>query len=577
MQIILNDQFRPSQGNLKKRAKSNLRAGLTTTMGWLKVSYQRDVKVDAIMASRINDLQDNIAKVNTLIADLEDAEQLADHERQSEELKNNLKALQDQAEVYRSEGLVIDRVLTENITVSENVTDTESYLDADWIDEMIPMSRGRCKDMFGFAPDTAITYTKDGRPADKTRTVNGVQVAIGDKERDDTEFLRIHEVWNKGSNIVFVLCEGYDGYMREPKPPKITGERWYPYFLWAPIMVDGAFIPESYVDQLQSLQDEYNETRTNLREHRKNTIPHWVGLKEYISEEDADKLKNPKPFELTLIDGETGVPVTHYLALMQQPPIDPAVYDTTQTRVDFEIVSGQGDAARGVVAKPKTLGEAEIVEQGLATRMGEMQDTNEDMMQEIAQYAAELLLQELTEQQVQRIAGPGSIWPQLTRDEIFDMVQIQIRAGSTGKPDKNRERETWIQFLPLLKDTLVQVSELRGGGQDDLAEGLVKLAQESLRRFDERLDIEEFFPKKQEGEVDPKELQRMQQQQDAARQQAQLAQAQITEIWSKALKNVADAEAAEAGQQFAQYMEQMNMLVSLLQPQQQAAGPQTLQ
>lgn len=543
LSIILNNQFSPAQANLKARAKANIMSTQTTAWGILKVLYQRDIVQDPIIKARMEDIQDNIKHVERLIKDIEDETQRASHEAMKEELKHQLMALEQKVEVVRQEGLVIDRVLSENLIISSNVRELGSYLQAEWMAESIYGSRDWAKDMFGFAPEKATTYVRKGE---------GYQ-AEKPKEEEQEE-LCIWEIWHRKTNTIYTICEGYSGYMREPYHPTRLGERWYPYFILAFNPVDGTLIPLSDVEMLRELQDEYNETRTNLREHRRWSIPHWVGLKGSISKADAKALRDAEPFELVLIEGDEGKPLRQYLEVFQNPPLDVKLYDTSAIRVDWELISGQPDAARGVVAKAKTLGEAEYLQQGMATRMNDRVDINEDMMRDMAQYAAEILLQELTPEQVQRIAGPGAIWPRLTKDEVFDMVSIRIRAGSSGKPDKRLEQEVWMQFLPLLTDAVMKVLEARKLNDHKTADTIIKLMEETMRRFDERLDINAFFPQREEeGEVDPEQLMLMQQQNEAARKQLELMDAQIMELKSKVLKNVADAEAAEVGAQFDAY------------------------
>lgn len=559
--IVLSDQFKPGQANLKRRAKANVRAGLTTSLGWLKATYQRDIERDPIIQNRLQDAQDQLMRLRAEMDDLKEEERVGEAERKQEELRQQISALQEQAQVVRSEGLIIDRVLTENLILSGEVSDTDSYLQAEWIAERIYMPRSRIKQLFGFAPGKATIYNEHGKKQD------GGQASMSEEVADLVEHLCIYEVWHRGGTRVYTFCEGYHGYLREPFTPQRVGERWYPYFGYAPLPVDGEFLPSCYVEQVLPLQDEYVETRTRLREHRRNHVPHWVGLKGAISSEDADKLRKSEPFEITLIDGEPGQNIRNYLDVMTQPPFDPQAYDTTETRVGFELVSGQGDAARGVVAKPKTLGEAEIVEQGLAVRMSDLQDAHEDLMQELAQYCLEILLQELTPEQVLRIAGPGAVWPNLSKDEIFDMVEIQIEAGSTGRPNQDKERQVWIELMPLLRDTVQLVHELRKNGQDDVADAMVEIFKEAMRRFDDRIDMERFFPPAEEEEgISPQRAQEMQAQQQAMQQQAELLSAQIAELKSRALKNIAEAEAKEVGEQFDRYMEQLRFLAGLMSP-----------
>lgn len=570
LSIVLNNQFSQSQANLKGKAKANVMSAQTTAWGILKVIYQRDIEKDPIIMARIEDIQDNIQHVEMLMKDIEDDMLRGEQEAKREELKHQLMALEAKVEVVRQEGMVIDRVLSENLVISGNVREIVSYPESNWMAERIYGPKEWSKKMFGFSPHKGTTYVRQGDSYKEGR-----------QKEDVEEELCFWEIWDKTTNTIYTLCDGYDGYMREPYHPEKLGERWYPYFILAFNPLDGTLIPLSDVELLRELQDEYNETRTNLREHRRWSIPHWVGLSGSVSEKDAKTLRDAQPFEIALIDGDPGRKLRDYLEVFENPAIDPRVYDVQPIRVDWELISGQPDAARGVVAKAKTLGEAEYLQQGMATRMNDRVDVNEDMMQQIAQYSAEILLQELTEQQVLRITGPGATWPQLTKDETFDMVQIRIRAGSTGKPDKRLEQEVWMQFLKPITEAVIRVHEFRKAGDTATADSLIKIMQETMRRFDERLDINTFFPEQEEGQIDPQQMAIMEQQQEAARKQLELMDAQILELKSKVLKNVAEAEAKELGAQFDLYQQQIERLQQgLVSPAARAsatASPGTLQ
>jgi len=108
------------------------------------------------------------------------------------------------------------------------------------------------------------------------------------------------------------------------------------------------------------------------------------------------------------------------------------------------------------------------------------------------------------------------------------MVQINIRAGSSGRPNHSREREQWVQMLPQVQQSVQQIVQLRQAGQHDMAETVLKLLEETLRRFDERIDIESFIPSirsdaqqpEQAAQIPP-ELVQQQQQIGAAVEQLQ--------------------------------------------------------
>lgn len=60
------------RASLKERAKGTVRAAITTGMGAVKVIYQRDLQEDPEIRSRINDAQDDVARLEALLAEIED-------------------------------------------------------------------------------------------------------------------------------------------------------------------------------------------------------------------------------------------------------------------------------------------------------------------------------------------------------------------------------------------------------------------------------------------------------------------------------------------------------------------------
>ena len=66
-QVMLNDLF-IEEGRLKQRMKSNVRATMTTSVGWIKMSFQESLRGDPIILRRANDVQDNLRRIEYLIA-----------------------------------------------------------------------------------------------------------------------------------------------------------------------------------------------------------------------------------------------------------------------------------------------------------------------------------------------------------------------------------------------------------------------------------------------------------------------------------------------------------------------------
>ena len=492
------------RARLKDRAKATVRSALTSSFGVVKVMYQRDIQTDPIILARINDTQDNIAEAERLMADIDDPDQLQAQEANLEELKQLMTALKEQVEVVASEGLVIDRVLTDNLLIDPSVCEFFDYRDADWHCQIIPMKKSTAEATYGMKLESAKAYTgNDQMPKKDGRLASAAAMLDEDKQ------IAILEIWDKNTQRVYTIAEGCDFWLREPYSPRKVGERWFPFFLLPYQVVDGQFVAPSLVDLTYILQDEHNSARDRFNEHRDLCLPGWVASGE-VSEKSIKRFKDSELGEITIIDTE-GKPLSNVIMAREHPKIDPVVYDTSAVRYDWEQVTGLQDAARSTVVKPKTATEASILQQSLSGRVSEFRDQVEDWLQEIAQYAAQILLQELTPAQVERMMGPpepqtintGGLpmvvevkpydWPQLSRDQVFEMVEMRIRAGTTGAPDKLEEQENWGKILPIIQNLVTGIMQARMQGAD--AEPLINLLRETIKRFDERLDVEQFIPK----------------------------------------------------------------------------------
>ena len=101
-----------------------------------------------------------------------------------------------------------------------------------------------------------------------------------------------------------------------------------------------------------------------------------------------------------------------------------------------------------------------------------------------------------------------------------------------------------MQFLlPKLSEAIQAIAQLRESGQNDLAEAMIIVAQETLRRLYERFDVHEFLPKeKDKSEPDPQKQQQMQQQMEMQQIQIDQLKANVEETQSETQKNLAQAE-----------------------------------
>lgn len=483
------------EAKLKKRAKRLLTAAYTTSVGWWKLCWQEGPGVDPIITSKLKDTQDNLERLASQKAELDDPSLGTDLDLQMAKLNETLEGLQSQTEVSVARGLTLDFVLSEDILILDpSVRELGDYERSSAIAHRVWMTRDKFKAEFGYEVTKGKSYgEKDGLMSE------GTQV-----DRKD-ELLCVYEAWDQDTNRILTLCEGDEGFCKPPFSPDWTGERWYPFFAMAFNEIEGAFYPLSDIELTAPQVEDINTAADDFKRDRKEALPVNVVRKGgSLTPADVERIKNRQGGDIITVEGVGGAKLSDDLFMGQLAKIDPQNYDTSQARAFMEQIVGGGDAARGTVMKAKTATEAEILSQGLRGRSAERTDTMEDVLTEVGIYSLQILLRKLTQEEVKRIAGPDATWPTMTIDEIFDQVTIEVRGGSTGKPDRLQEQDRWTKLLPVIEKTVEQVGELRLKGQDGLANALVELTKETLRRFDERLDIEQFLPPAPEqGQPDP--------------------------------------------------------------------------
>jgi len=522
--------------NLKKAAKRAVRAAQTCSFGIVKLQYQRDIRTDPIISKRIQDSQDNILNIESLLAQIEDEGKRCDLESKRRELEQAIQGLEAQKEVIAGEGLVLDVVKTDRMLFDPAIDDIWDYQDGDWVVEKIPMRKSKAMGIFTVDKETIST---DG---------NGLEVKIIKKEpmdlsgatafkvgaMDDTAnasrpysanmqvadnsdpLILVYEVWNKVDNTIYTLIDGITTqFARKPYQPQYAGERWWPYFLLPFASVDGEFVAQSLVDCLEKLQQEHNETRDKFAEVRRTIRPHLIVSAE-VSDKQITNRTHPELGEIIIVDTQ-GQALQNFVLEGTQIQIDPRLYDTSAIQNDWEMVSGLQEAARSVVTTPKTATEANISDQSLAARVSEFRDQVEDWLTEIAKCASELCLLAMTPQQVEQIMGgpekpdqdeveealmSGKMpqpeaksyeWPENRSPEtVFNLVQIKVRSGSTSAPNKLQTQENWARALPLIQQGIVQIRQIDAAGGDSTPER--ELLKETAARFDETIDVERFLP-----------------------------------------------------------------------------------
>ena len=505
LETVLNESLK--KADLKKVAKQVIRSCMTSKIGIVKVTYQRDYYKDPLVSRQFNDAQDSLARLQSDVRELMANDTYGgEKDELIEEVKETMLGLQDRVEVMQREGLNLGFVRPEDFRMDTSLDTLQEYQSAQWMANVTWMTPSDVMDRFQISKKEVEEFTiyrrTDAGILNRLTRDDAVQA---NSTEDVNLAVAVWEYWDRTAQTVFTFAEGGKKWLKEPFHPNRLGEKFFPFFLLGLNWVDGQEWPISETELLLSLQDEYNTIRTQHSKHRELSAPFFVADASRVNYEDIEVFSNAAIGEIALINA-SGQNVNTVFQPAVPPPMNPQVYDTAPLRTDMEWISGLGDAQRGGVNRAKTATEANIQQAGLATRIAEKVDQTEDWLKELGWFAAEILLQEIQPQKAMEIAGPQAFWPILNKQQLYDSVFIDIAAGSTGMPDTNEERMRWIELMPIIMQNIELVQQMRSFGVPDEFNPYVQLLEETFARFDERIDIAKFLPPM------PEEMQKVMQQ-----------------------------------------------------------------
>jgi hypothetical protein len=453
----------------KLQAKQLVRRVLTCGVGYIKLGYQRHLEYTSDQNARIKDLTDTLAQIEQLSADI------ADHQAEMDgpeaaQLRHQLDELQREGKLIR-DGLLFDFPKPWQIIVDPACIQLKGFIGAGWLVHEHIFTTDKVKQIYEVdlqgAGSTFKEYTEVGSEKNKNLS----------KPRPSA---LVWEVYDLASQLSFTVCDGYPGYLKAPCQPQVQLEQWHPIYTLSfnDVEDDENIYPPSDVELMRHAQRETNRAREGNRQHRIANRPGYVKAKGQLGEIDKMKLANHADSEIIELDIAPNVKIADVLQAKPTIPISPELYDG---EIYFQdIMRGSGDAEANLGGTSgATATESSIAENTRVTSVQSNIDDLDECLTDLMRGAGQILLKEMSEQTVKRIVGPGAVWPKLSAQDVAEEIYLEIKAGSSGRPNKALRLANIEKVGPYL----LQVPGVKP----------LSLAKYLLTEMDDGIDIDDFI------------------------------------------------------------------------------------
>jgi len=243
---------------------------------------------------------------------------------------------------------------------------------------------------------------------------------------------------NEGENAGFLI-----------KPAKMPYTFGHPFVMLRNYEVPDHFYPVGDVAQIESLQLELNETRTQMFNYRKKFRRAWLYAKDRFDEDGVTALMSDKDNVMIPTQGDD----TPEGAIVPVPVvITPSEFFDQSAMIanDIDRVSGVSDYQRGAPQQQikRTATEAAMIQDSSNARAQDRLAKVEGVLSEIAERIVGLMQQYTTGDQVARIVTmPVRGWVNFDPDRVKGKFDFEVQGGSTEPRNETFRRQSALQIV----------------------------------------------------------------------------------------------------------------------------------
>lgn len=449
----------------KRMLKQTVRRAIVCSVGYVKLGFQRVTTRNPSGARPVGDMQQRMDTLNRMAQDIADGE-VSTGSAIAEDARLTQQALDAEPEMVLREGLTFDYPDSNAIIPDRGCRHLSSFLGCRRVTEQFMLTEAQVQEIYGVSLKSGYaTYRQTGNSnsdgssagADHAQLTAYVASSVAGNSTDGLgnrgqTYACVWETYDATTGLVYVSCDGYCDFLREPASPDVRLERFWPWFAY---LLNETYhletpYPLSDVTLMRDMQMDINRARQGLREHRHAARPKTITSAGSLDDEDKEKLRTHPASAIIELNGlAPGQKIEDLLYPWQGPGIDPNLYETKSALDDILRVVGVQEANLGGTSGA-TATETSIAESSRVSSVDASMDDMDDMLSQIARAGAQILLLNMSTEIVQQIVGPGAVWPQARAIEVAQELYLEVEAGSSGRPNQAKEVQVMTQLAPIL-------------------------------------------------------------------------------------------------------------------------------
>ena len=273
-----------------------------------------------------------------------------------------------------------------------------------------------------------------------------------DDERDEysdlVDRVTLYEYYDIENNTISICTRDGEEFLLEPTPmPYAFG---HPYVMLRNYDIPDVFYPMGDVEQMESLQEELNKTRSQMVNHRKRYARKYLYHERSFGPAGREALESDEDGRFVPVVDENR-DLNGVVVPLPQVPLAPEIYNHSNIiEQDINTVSGVSEYARGQMPEiRRTATEASIIADAGNARAADKLAMVEIIIGEVARLVLQLLQQYMTQPQMVRITGKDDeeYFVAYERDDIMGEYDFSVEGGSTQPLNETARRQQAISLM----------------------------------------------------------------------------------------------------------------------------------